>query len=84
LLPISKHLSVVKAAARSNIECKLVYTLSGKGLKPVPRFGSSDCRSGCKGHLLYAKGSLTSATRQAFSSFTELGLSPEVLELNNA
>lgn len=81
LLPFSKPLGVVEATASFNIECKLVSSLTSIGLKPIPGFGSSDCRSGCKGHLLHAGGSFTSATQQAVLSFKQLGLSPEVLKL---
>lgn len=81
LLPSAAGLTIVKTHARSNIECALVSLLSKKGLEPIPHFGSSDCRSGCKGHLLRSQGSMRATAGQAFSSLLELGLSPEVLEL---
>jgi Uri superfamily endonuclease len=59
----------------------LVSSLSRKGLEQIPGFGSSDCRSGCMGHLLYLEGPFASGARQVVSSFRELGLCPEVLEL---
>jgi len=81
LLPASERLSVVKAASTANVECRLVSLLAKRGLQPIRGFGSSDCRCGCKGHLLYSEGSFSEATQKAVASFMELGLAPEVLDV---
>lgn len=80
LLPLSERLSIVKAASATNIECQLVSHLVGQGLQAVAGFGSSDCRSGCIGHLLRSEVSFPKTTEEAVSSFKRLGLAPTVLE----
>ncbi len=46
-------LAFIKAEAQHKVECKVNKTiLSRFGATPIPRFGSSDCRASCRGHLL--------------------------------
>ena len=42
---------VVLAATDPAEECRVNRRAGGRGGMPVPGFGSSDCRSGCPGHL---------------------------------
>lgn len=81
LLPFSINLSVVKVATGSSAECQLSHSLASKGLKPVPGFGNSDCKSGCKGHLLHSEVPFQDTAKQVVSSFKELGLSPQLLDI---
>ena len=54
LLPHASSLSIVYAESSSRAECLLVASLKKKGFEVVKGFGSTDCRSKCGGHLLYA------------------------------
>lgn len=47
--------SVIASSAGQNIECKVnkaLLAIEGTSV-PVPSFGASDCRHGCKSHLAY-------------------------------
>jgi Uri superfamily endonuclease len=47
--------SAVASSAKQNIECQAneaLLAIAGTSI-PVPGFGASDCRRGCKSHLIY-------------------------------
>ncbi|MDI9608985.1 MAG: GIY-YIG nuclease family protein [Candidatus Verstraetearchaeota archaeon] len=65
--------------AQSNIrtECRLVFILvSAYGMKPVSGFGSTDCRSGCKGHLLRSNVDFEGTVLAVMNAFRQMGLEP--------
>ena len=53
--PDVRVVDVIPIESDRKIECEISQLLEKKALRTIPRFGSSDCRKGCKGHLHYFK-----------------------------
>ncbi len=76
--------AVVAAPSGEKLECTVNMALL-EGLRagvPARGFGSSDCRSGCPAHLLFAGGE--DPTEEVAIIYLGLGLKPVVLEVGGA
>ena len=66
---------VVYAEAAAKIECELNQRVSSLlRAKPIKRFGSSDCRNRCVGHLLYLTHQTQDLNELLCRAYRELGL----------
>jgi len=76
--------AVVFSELNANRECKVsksIGLLSGVEVI-MTRFGSSDCRFGCRSHLLYfAEKALSRVIKSVFRVYEEIGLKPHTLIL---
>lgn len=74
---------VVFSKAEKRVECEVHKVLYGQlnGARMVRGFGSSDCKKGCVGHLLYV-GELdkAKALKAALKAYAIAGLKPKVLK----
>lgn len=68
---------VVYAETEDDFECKVASTLSEEA-EVVERFGSSDCKGQCRGHLHFLGLNLDSALEKVESVYRRLGLNPTV------
>ena len=58
-------------------ECRLVRELaSAQGMEPVGGFGSTDCRAGCRGHLLRSRLCFDDTLAAVACAFRRIGLEP--------
>ena len=77
LLPVADSFIAVCAESKRRTECLLTSVLKDKGMQVVKGFGSTDCRSGCGGHLLFMPGGDTEAAiRAVVEGYNELGIKP--------
>jgi len=77
LLPLSGSYAIVYAESGTRTECLLVDALKKIGFEAVKGFGSTDCRSACGGHLLYAGDcGVHAASIIAKKAFKAVGLKP--------
>ena len=77
LLPFSEVFTPVYAYSFKKMECELVKSLKEMGFQTVRGFGSTDCLSGCGGHLILVGNldlDLKSATQWVISAFEKIGL----------
>ena|GEM_PF-998176 len=56
ILQVASEIAAVGAYCDTKTECELVKLLKGRGMRVIEGFGSTDCRSGCGGHLIYYGG----------------------------
>src|SRR5271157_3427628 len=69
--------SVYSASDTKEIECRLSAMLSTlRFSKPVPSFGSTDCKYGCKSHLYILNAPWKHATSSIIEIYMKLGLLP--------
>ncbi len=74
-------LNVVYAPTESRMECEVnkMATLL-LGARPIEGFGSSDCRAGCLGHLLYLKDAIDEGVVDIlYEAYFRVGLEPRDL-----
>ncbi|OYT50609.1 hypothetical protein B6U66_05285 [Candidatus Bathyarchaeota archaeon ex4484_135] len=73
--------SVVASGSRVRMECEVNKALmaSLRAYAPFRGFGSSDCRSGCPAHLLFA--GEEDPTDRVVAVYLSLGLKPVLLEV---
>ncbi len=70
LLKNAKIIDIIYAKTTERIECKIAELLFNN-LKPIPNFGSSDCK--CKSHLFYSD-DLEKIINTAINAFRKLKL----------
>jgi Uri superfamily endonuclease len=79
LLRIATTFTTIYAGSECRTECLLTRYLKGHNLQVIVGFGSTDCSSGCGGHLLYlTAGEIKKARELAIKGFKHLGLKPIV------
>ncbi|MBC7120107.1 MAG: DUF123 domain-containing protein [Candidatus Methanosuratus sp.] len=78
LLSLCGSVTAVCAPSEERTECKLVATLASDGMEPVAGFGSTDCRSGCAGHLLRSVMSPERTVEAVARAFRDMRLQPYV------
>jgi Uri superfamily endonuclease len=79
LLRTATTFTAVYAGSRHRTECLLIRYLKELGLLVIVGFGSTDCSSGCGGHLVYLpEGDIEEAKDVAVEGFRHLGLEPIV------
>jgi len=77
LLPLADSFIIVHAESKFRTECLLATILKEGGMRVVRGFGSTDCRSGCGGHLLYVPGGdAEEAVMVVMEGFNSLGIKP--------
>lgn len=65
---------------RERLECKVNLSLSRLGIRVVEGFGSSDCKAGCKGHLIYlGRLSAEEALNTVLKAYRKLSLLPTLI-----
>lgn len=80
LVSSAKIVKVVYAKTSAKMECEVnKKILSLLRAKPIKGFGSSDCRGGCVGHLLYITANPDNLTELLHRAYYELGLDCEEL-----
>jgi Uri superfamily endonuclease len=79
LLRVATDFTTVCVFSENKIECQLIKYLKKCGLKVIIGFGSTDCSSGCGGHLVYLPGKkIEKAKAVIINGFKQLGLEPIV------
>jgi len=74
---MSKMSTIYSAADSKEIECQLSAMLSKLGFsKPVPSFGSTDCKYGCKSHLFFVNSPWKRVAYSIIEIYEKLGLLP--------
>ena len=73
--------AVLYAKTYAKLECCLAKALASYG-KPVKGFGSTDCKQGCKSHLVYFdQRNLQEVINLAYCAFSLCGLEAKVSQL---
>lgn len=78
LLASCCSVTAICAPSAGSTECRLVRLLESRGMDPVDGFGSTDCLSGCRGHLLRAGINRAQAVEAVLGAFRDMGLDPSV------
>ncbi|MEN3035514.1 MAG: GIY-YIG nuclease family protein [Candidatus Methanosuratincola sp.] len=78
LLAVALSITAVSARSKASMECALASALEARGMAPVPGFGNTDCRSGCRSHLLHALRGQQGAVLEVVEAMRGLGLDPWV------
>jgi len=73
--------AIYTAVNSKEIECRLSAMLSALSFsKPVPSFGSTDCKQGCKSHLFALKVPWKRLTSEIIEIYEKLGLLPVTVD----
>jgi len=80
LLAVAISITAVSAHSKTSMECALASALEARGMIPVHGFGNTDCRSGCRSHLLHALRGEQEAVLEVAEAMRGLGLDPRVSE----
>jgi Uri superfamily endonuclease len=77
LLAGCSAVAAISARSEERVECRLASALSSlPGMSPVEGFGSTDCRAGCKGHLIRSSLGFEETADMVRGAFRALGLDP--------
>lgn len=76
LLVIASSVTVVSAYFGESMECTLAKALESHGMIPVTGFGNTDCRSGCRSHLLHTQLSEGETVHEVVVAILAMGLEP--------
>jgi histidyl-tRNA synthetase len=80
LLAVAISITAVSAHSKTSMECALASSLEARGMIPVHGFGNTDCRSGCRSHLLHALRGEQETVIEVAEAMRGLGLDPRVSE----
>lgn len=78
LLVFSSSVTAVLAHSSENTECALAQALESQGMVPVSGFGNTDCKSGCRSHLLCNRLNEGDTVREVAGVMQAIGLEPIV------
>ncbi|MDH7555408.1 MAG: GIY-YIG nuclease family protein [Candidatus Methanosuratincola sp.] len=80
LLTIASSVTAVSAHSQRSMECALASALEARGMAPVPGFGNTDCRSGCRSHLLRTQRGEQETVLEVVEAMRGIGLDPWISE----